>query len=267
MSLIVKEFWNARPCNIRHSKKPVGTKEYFDEVEKKRYFVEPHNLRFADFNKWKGKRVLELGCGIGTDSVRFAKAGADLTLVDISDKSIEMTKQRLEVYGLKANIFTGNLEELSSFLPKQTFDLIYSYGVIHHAQYPERIINEIKYYCNKDTIIKIMLYSKFSWKGITFFLTHGHKFNFNYLKTIKYFAEAQLNCPYAYTYSKKELKNLFKDFKILDIEKTHIFPYKISDYIKDRYNKTLFFKLLPEFLFCYLKRILGWHFLITLKKA
>ena len=65
----VQEFWDDRPCNIRHSDKPIGTKEYFNEVEYKRYFVEPHSVVFADFPRWKGKRVLELGCGIGTDTI------------------------------------------------------------------------------------------------------------------------------------------------------------------------------------------------------
>jgi len=67
----VKEFWNNSPCNIRHSKSRVGTKKYFNEVENRKYFVEPHIPKFADFEKWKGKKVLEIGCGIGTDSTPY----------------------------------------------------------------------------------------------------------------------------------------------------------------------------------------------------
>ncbi|MCS6894612.1 MAG: class I SAM-dependent methyltransferase, partial [Bacteroidia bacterium] len=59
----VQKYWDNRPCNIRHSPKPVGTREYFDEVEKRKYFVEPHIPRFAEFPRWKGKKVLEIGCG------------------------------------------------------------------------------------------------------------------------------------------------------------------------------------------------------------
>src|SRR2546426_3198474 len=75
----VQSFWNQRPCNIRHSLKPAGTKEYFDEVEARKYFVEPHIPRFAEFERWKGKRVLEIGCGIGTDTINFARHGSVAT--------------------------------------------------------------------------------------------------------------------------------------------------------------------------------------------
>ena len=60
----VREYWNRRPCNVRHSPEPVGTRAYFDQVRERKYFVEPHIPRFAEFERWKNKRVLEIGCGI-----------------------------------------------------------------------------------------------------------------------------------------------------------------------------------------------------------
>ncbi|PIY96182.1 class I SAM-dependent methyltransferase, partial [Candidatus Jorgensenbacteria bacterium CG_4_10_14_0_8_um_filter_39_13] len=79
----VKDYWDSHPCNVRHSPREIGSREYFDEVEKRKYFVEPHIPQFAQFEKWKGKNVLEIGCGIGTDSINFAKNGADLTVVEL----------------------------------------------------------------------------------------------------------------------------------------------------------------------------------------
>src|SRR2546429_2225441 len=100
----VRDYWNGRPCNIRHSKAPVGTKEYFDEVEARKYFVEPHIPRFAEFERWRGKKVLEIGCGIGTDTVNFARHCALVTAVDLSGKSLQIARQRAEVYGLADRI-------------------------------------------------------------------------------------------------------------------------------------------------------------------
>src|SRR5437870_2783064 len=88
----VQTYWNRRPCNILHSPKPLGTKEYFDEVEARKYFVEPHIPRFAQFEQWRGKRILEIGCGIGTDTVNFARHGAFVTAVDLSEKSLEIAR-------------------------------------------------------------------------------------------------------------------------------------------------------------------------------
>jgi len=68
----------------------VGTKQYFDEVEARKYFVEYHIPGFAKFARWRGKKVLEIGCGIGTDTINFARAGAQVTTVDLSGKSMEL---------------------------------------------------------------------------------------------------------------------------------------------------------------------------------
>jgi 2-polyprenyl-3-methyl-5-hydroxy-6-metoxy-1,4-benzoquinol methylase len=82
----------------------MGTKEYFDEVEQRKYTVEPHIPPFAEFPKWANKRVLEVGCGIGTDTISFARAGARVTAVDLSPKSLDIAKHRAEVYGLSDRI-------------------------------------------------------------------------------------------------------------------------------------------------------------------
>ena len=142
----VRDYWNRRPCNVRHSRKTLGSRDYFDEVEARRYFVEPHIPVFADFSRWNGKRVLEIGCGIGTDTIRFARAGARVTAVDVSDESIELARHRANVYGLEDRIqfHCADAEHLSDAIPAEPYDLVYSFGVIHHTPHPERAIRQIR---------------------------------------------------------------------------------------------------------------------------
>jgi len=261
----VRQFWDKRPCNIKHSPKPFGTKEYFDEVEQRKYFVEPHIPKFAQFERWKGKKVLEIGCGIGTDSINFVKAGADLTAVELSEKSLEICKKRFAVYGLKAKFYLGNAEELSSFLPIEKYDLIYSFGVIHHTPNPEKVFEEIKKYCHPETEIRIMLYSKWSFKVFWIILKYGKGKFWKSKELIKNYSEAQTGCPVTYYYSFKDIKRLLKDFNILEIKKDHIFPYKIDKYINYEYEKVWYFRLMPNFIFKWLEKHFGWHTLIVAK--
>src|SRR5438128_2718617 len=106
----VRDYWNRRPCNIGHSPKPVGSKEYFDEVEARKYFVEPHIPGFADFERWRGKKVLEIGCGIGTDTINFVRHGADVTVAELSDQSIRVAVQRAELFWLQQRIRFNNVD-------------------------------------------------------------------------------------------------------------------------------------------------------------
>src|SRR5213595_1950260 len=110
----VRDYWDERPCNIRHSTALVGTKQYFDEVEARKYFVEYHIPGFAKFARWRGKKVLEIGCGIGTDTINFARAGAQVTTVDLSEKSMAVAKQRVKVSGFEdaVQFYQANAEQL-----------------------------------------------------------------------------------------------------------------------------------------------------------
>src|SRR5208282_3612371 len=191
----VQEFWDRRPCNIMHSPKILGTREYFDEVEARRYMVEPHIPLFAEFDRWRGKKVLEVGCGIGTDSIRFAHAGAELTAVDLSPRSLEIARQRFEIHGLKANLYCGSAEHLTSLVPVERFDLIYSFGVIHHTHHPEKVLAELKNYCGPATELRIMLYSKWSWKVFWIIAKYGKGAFWRADELVQTYSEAQTGCP------------------------------------------------------------------------
>lgn len=263
----VQEFWDRNPCNIRHSSSKVGTKKYFDEVEKRKYFVEPHIPKFAQFSKWRGKRVLEIGCGIGTDTINFARAGAKVTAIELSKKSLDLAKKRVKIHGLETRVkfYLANAEELSKKVPIQSYDLIYSFGVIHHTPHPEKVIDEIKKFTHKNTIIKLMVYHRFAWKVLWILFKFGKGAFWNIDRLIAEHSEAATGSPVTYVYSKKQARQLLKGFKIQKMNIDHIFPYSIPQYIKYQYKKVWYFGILPKSFFHWLEKHFGWHLLITAK--
>jgi len=248
------EYWDKQPCNINHSSRDVGTKEYFEDVEKRKYFVEPHIPKFAEFSKWSGKKVLEIGCGIGTDAVNFSKNGAEYTGVELSSASLELTKKRFDVFQLKGeffNIDAQNFEELSKV--GSDFDLIYSFGVIHHSPDPQKIIDNCYQLLKHDGILKIMVYAEHSLKKIMI----DEKID-------QY--EAQSNCPVAFTYTNEQIHTMLRNFRNIQIQQEHIFPYKVSEYKQYNYVKEDWFECMPDNMFQALEKKLGWHLCITCQK-
>ncbi|WP_082734034.1 class I SAM-dependent methyltransferase [Polycladidibacter hongkongensis] len=246
----VVDYWNARPCNIRHSTAPIGTREYFDQVEARKYFVEPHIPRFAEFECWKGKRVLEVGCGIGTDAVNFSRAGAIYTGVDISSESLKLARKRFDVFNLDGRFVEANAECLETHFEEDEFDLVYSFGVLHHTPSPPRAIQSIRKVINRRGSFKLMLYAKNSWKASMIAAGLDQP-------------EAQFGCPIAFTYNREELSSLLEpDFHISNARQDHIFPFKVDEYVNYNYVREDWFEAMPSIVFKALEEQLGWHYLI-----
>ena len=263
----VRDYWNRRPCNIRHSTRPPGSREYFVEVEQRKHFIEPHIPQFAEFPRWRDKRVLEIGCGIGTDTMNFARNAAAVTAVDLSEKSLEMARTRAEVYGLTGRIrfFHGSAEQLDQIMPLETFDLIYSFGVIHHTPHPDRVLEQVRKYVRPGSTAKIMVYHRRSWKVFWILMTYGKGRFWRLPEIVARNSEAETGCPVTYTYTKRELRELLErhGFKVTQMQVEHIFPYRIRDYVQYRYVKEWYFRWMPEPLFHALERRLGWHLCVT----
>jgi len=247
----VREYWDARPCNSRHSDKPVGSREYFDEVEKRKYFVEPHIPAFAEFAHWSGKRVLEVGCGIGTDTISFARAGALVTAVDLSGRSLALAASRAGLYGLEGRIrfFQADAEDLAAAVPREEYDLVYSFGVIHHTPHPSKAIESIRQYMSARSEFRLMVYAANSWKAAMIDAGFDQP-------------EAQAGCPIAHTYTADDARGLLEGYEILDMRQDHIFPYAIDRYLRYEYELQPWFKCMPIEMFRALERRFGWHMLI-----
>jgi len=260
----VRDFWNAVPCNIRHSTKSVGTREYFDEVERRKYFVEPHIPDFADFQKWAGRRVLEIGCGLGTDTVNFARAGAQVTAVELSDESAALARTRADVFGLtdRVTIHVGNAEELPEILPPQTFDLVYSFGVIHHSPHPRRIVEHLRTYMTPQSELRLMVYARVSYKLFAIMREEGIWDMARIDELIARRSEAQTGCPVTYTYSEETVRDLLDGFRIDEARKAHIFTWDIEAYTRHEYRKAPEWANVSEEELSRLERELGWHLLV-----
>ena len=247
----VEAYWDARPCNIRHSPKPLGSREYFDEVEARKHFVEPHIPGFAQFERWAGRRVLEVGCGIGTAAVNFARHGALYTGVELSKASLELTRQRFDVYGLDGRLLLCNAEALSRHVESNYYDLVYSFGVIHHSPNQRTIVEEIRKVIRPDGEFRCMLYAKNSWKDIMIEAGFDQP-------------EAQRGCPYATTYTEERVRELYKGlFELVSVRQAHIFPYVVDKYVNYEYELQPWFKSMPPQMFAALELRLGWHMLIV----
>ena len=260
----VKRYWDHRPCNVRHSPKAVGTPEFFEEVEKRKYFVEPHILAFADFPRWRGKNVLEVGCGIGTDSVNFVRNGARLTIVELSSESLAITKKRFEIEGMTASFVNGNAEDLNQLLPPgEQFDLIYSFGVIHHTPHPERVVQAIAERLKPNGELRLMVYARHSWKVWWIYARYGWREPWNWRRLVAKYSEAQIGSPVSYVYSRGEARALLRGFEVVSMAKDHIFPYRIPEYVQYQYVKNWYFRCMPNSWFRWLEKRLGWHMLLV----
>jgi SAM-dependent methyltransferase len=246
----------------------VGTRAYFDEVEARKYFVEPHIPRLADFAAWCGKKVLEIGCGIGTDTINFARHGAQVTAVDLSETSLNLARQRAQVFGLEQQIrfYQADAEELSQVVPKEKYDLVYSFGVIHHSPHPERILQQVRaHYVHAQSTLKVMVYYRYAWKVFWLFLRSGKGRYWEIPQLVAKHSEAQTGCPITYIYSQLEGRQLLAQagFNATEVWVDHIFPYVVRDYKDYRYNKEWYFRMLPARWFRALEQKFGWHLCLT----
>jgi SAM-dependent methyltransferase len=248
----IVRYWNNRPCNIKHSSKEIGSKEFFNEVSNKRFIVEPHIPEFAGFHLWNSKRVLEIGCGIGSDAEEFAKHGAEYVGIDISDESVTLSRQRFELFNLEGEFYVKDTTQ--SLVDLGQFDLVYSYGVIHHFPGIDQIIKNVYDVLVPGGEFRFMVYAKNSWKYAMI------------QKGLDQY-EAQAGCPYAQAFTKDEISNLLKDkWTIERLRQDHCFMYNVDAYKQDKYELEPWFEAMPETHRQAVRDYLGWHLLVKARK-
>ena len=157
----VRAFWQANPCGTKFSDAPPGTRLFYERVEEHRYTKEWHIPLAADFAAARGKRVLEIGCGLGTDGAQFAKAGAIYTGVDLTEAAVELARKRFELFDLPGTFLTADAENLD--FADESFDLVYSHGVLHHTPDTPRAVREVHRVLRPGGRAVVMLYHRDSY--------------------------------------------------------------------------------------------------------
>lgn len=159
----IREYWNERIHDLEMAKHPVGTPEFFDDLDDYRFDKLRYLPRLVDFNGHNGRRVLEVGCGIGIDLVRFAKGGARVTGLDLSETAIRLTGTNFRSRGMSngAHLLIGNGEQLP--FGENTFDVVYAHGVIQYTADAAGLIAECRRVLKPGGDGIFMVYNRVSW--------------------------------------------------------------------------------------------------------
>lgn len=259
-----REQWGQDPCGAEHAREhEFGTREFFDAVERHRYEeYAPWMPRVMGFNDFKGQRLLEVGCGMGSDLLQFARGGARCTGVDLTPRSIEITRHRFALYGERGEFLLSDGEHLP--FADESFDVVYSNGVLHHTPDTAGAVKEVHRVLRPGGTAKVMLYHKNSlayWGEII--LRHGLVGgDFLRGRTPQQIMNRRVEYsehdaePLVKVYTRKEAAKLFEMFTEVRTEVEQM----------TRAELRLLSPLVSDSLFTRLGRSLGWNVIITARK-
>lgn len=250
---LVRQYWDDMPCGASGIVYPEGSLEYFEAIAENRNELEPFIAEHAQFEKWAGKKILEVGYGVGSDLLQFARTGAQVVGIDFSPKSAFLAKLRLHAYNCYGDVLVADAENLPFEGGK--FELIYSWGVLHHTPNPERAIREIYRVTKSGGEICIMLYHRHSLVALQLYLLFG-LFAFRPFRGLKDIIANHHESPGTKAYTVAEARQMFSAFKELEIS-VRLTPYDLR-YQRDRYLPRWVGKLIPQ--------RLGWFIVIRGRK-
>jgi len=160
----VREYWNAHIHDLEISQHPPGSREFFAELDAYHFEKLHHLLRLIDFAAWRGRDVLDVGCGNGVEVVRFARAGARVTGVDIAPNAIELAKQNVAQQDVPARLDVADAEALP--FADATFDLVYAHGVVQYTSDDRRAVGECRRVLRPGGLAIFQVYNRVSWLNL-----------------------------------------------------------------------------------------------------
>jgi SAM-dependent methyltransferase len=241
----VKDFWEGHVNNEYYTDAARASDEYFREIEERRYTTHYHLAELFSSLAGSHGTLLEVGCGIGMDSVQLAKCGFDVTAVDLTENALEVARENAARAGVTIDFRLGNAEGLD--FPDESFDAVYSFGVLHHTPDIEAAVAEVHRVLKPGGTAYVMLYARDSVVNAV------HKtFRLPYESP----RDHKDHCPVVYTYSRSGVKELFGAFSGVSVHTDYPFTYGFGPLT----TKT------PLSMRKALGRAIGWHLMITARR-
>lgn len=211
----VKDFWDVASCGEIYAAGE-SEQEYYDSQSKARYNLEPYIADFAKFVYGHDKDILEIGVGMGADHIEWAKSKPkSLTGIDLTPRAVDHTKKRLALYGLDSDIRVADTEELP--FDDNSFDMVYSWGVLHHTPNTQKSIDEVFRVLRPGGIARIMIYHKYCLTGYMLWVRYGLLVGRPFRPLSDIYSH-HLESPGTKSYSIRETHNMFSEFSRVDIK-------------------------------------------------
>ncbi len=214
----VQTYWNAHPCGTQFTDLEWGSREFFRAVEEDRYARQPFMETAVGFKRYPGRRLLEIGCGLGTDLFQFAKGGARTAGLDLTPASVALARRRFELEGMGGDFLVGDAENLP--LAGASVDVVYSFGVLHHTPDTARAFREVHRVLRPGGEAVVMLYharSSHYYLGYPLALASRLRRGEGMIGKPEYFRiyDGAEN-PLGKAYTRAQVRDLFRGFEILE---------------------------------------------------
>jgi SAM-dependent methyltransferase len=262
--LRAREQWGQDPCGAEYDREhELGTREFFDSVERHRYTeYAPWMPQLMEFENFRGKRLLEIGCGMGTDLLQFARGGARCVGIDLTPRSVEITRHRFALYGAAGAFMISDGERLP--FRTDSFDVVYSNGVLHHTPDTAGAIREVHRVLRPGGIAKVMVYHRNSLNYWVEIILRRGLLGGEFLRgrsaeeimsRVIEFSDHDAR-PLVKVYSRSQTRRLFKMFRevVIDVDQLtraelRFLSPLVSDAMLDRLRKSI-----------------GWNVIVTATK-
>ena len=157
----VRDYWNRRIHDLDITTHPVGSRGFFDDLDQYHFEKLHHLPRLVAFDGYRGRSVLDVGCGAGVDLARFARGGAAVTGVDLAASAVELARANFAQQGLQGAFEVADGERLP--FADNCFDLVYAHGVVQYTPDPQRLVDECRRVLKPGSEAVFQVYNRRSW--------------------------------------------------------------------------------------------------------